>query len=82
MKIWITCDSDGTHCLWRERPVLDDGVWMNEDREYCVIDAETSFYLTDVNLAERGIIELDINFILPSAQQLESNKPIKTRKHK
>lgn len=44
MRIWITRDDDWTLCLWREKPVLqDDGVWMNYNEEYCVIDNDTCF---------------------------------------
>lgn len=84
MRVWITRDDDWTLCLWREKPVLqDDGVWMNYNEEYCVLDSDTCFYLTDIDLEKRGIVEIDINLVLPSVQQLESNKqPIKTRKHK
>nr|DAN03470.1 MAG TPA: hypothetical protein [Bacteriophage sp.] len=83
MRVWITCDSDWALCLWREKPTLqDDGVWMNDSEEYCVLDNDICFYLTDIDLEKRGIVEIDINLVPPSVQQLESNKHIKARKHK
>ena len=83
MRLWVTRDDDLTICLWREKPVLqDDDVWTNGSEEYCVLDNDTCFYLTDIDLEKRGIVEIDINLVPPSVQQLESNKHIKARKHK
>lgn len=83
MRVWITRDDDWTLCLWREKPVLqDNGFWINDSEEYCMLDNKICFYLTDIDLEEKGIVEIDINLVPPSVQQLESNKPIKTRKHK
>lgn len=71
MRVWITRDDDWTLCLWREKPVLqDDGVWMNYNEEYCVLDSDTCFYLTDIDLEKRGIVENRLTLFLLSVQTI------------
>ena len=53
-----------------------------KNAEVVVLDNDICFYLTDIDLEKRGIVEIDINLVPPSVQQLESNKHIKARKHK
>ena len=72
MRVWITRDDDWTLCLWREKPVLqDDGVWMNYNEEYCVLDS-------DLPKADDELVEIEVNV----TSQDSSKEHIKNRRHK
>lgn len=84
MRLWLTKDEEGI-CLWRAKPTLgNDGVWWEENEEYDEINSQIFYSLT--NYADfpkkKEIIEIDVNLVPPSAQQSESKKHIKTRRHK
>lgn len=84
MRLWITKDEEGL-CLWRAKPALnEDGVWWEDDEEYEEINTHIYYSITDyADLPKEGeIIEVDVNLVPPSAQQSESKKHTKTRKHK
>lgn len=84
MRLWITRDEEGL-CLWRAKPALnEDGIWREGDEEYDEINSQIFYSLTDyADLPKKEeIIEIDVNLVPPSAQQSESKKHTKTRRHK
>ena len=84
MRLWITKDEEGL-CLWRAKPALnEDGVWWEDDEDFIEITPDIYFALTNwADITDKaGIIEIDVNLVPPSAQQSESKKHIKTRRHK
>lgn len=84
MRLWITRDEDGL-CLWRAKPTLnEDGIWWENDDEFNEINSQIFYSLTDYADLPKNeeLIEIDVNLVPPSAQQSESKKHTKTRRHK